>query len=305
VTIMHAAPLPSAPSAERNVALTGAQAQDWLRTRGWVGDPARALRVFGDVFDAAEWTASRLWLGAGGHERAVPRGERRVCALLVAEGEATLELEGHSGDIAPGSIFVLGADSVARITSTRGIALYEVISDGQRIGLPLLGLDGTAGPFTASEDVWMSLSSVLNQVLGSALAPSAPSVRAVGRSVDNLVLAALQSSDLPGGGASAAEWTLLAQAKSLIASHSSTPGFSVTQLAELSNISRAHLYRLFATEGTTPRDHIRAVRVENARAQLEHLDPNDDLAVARVARSAGFRSVAAMRDALVRDEPTP
>lgn len=293
----------AAPSVQRNVALTGSAAREWLDARGWASTDTPELRVFGDVFDALEWSASRLWLGTGVHERKLSGPKGQVSATLVAEGVAQLEVDGHPGAFTKGGMLVLGTGSHARIDTSGGIALYEVVSDGSRIGLPLLGLGGTAGPFATSEDVWMSLSSLLNQVLGSTLSPSAPSVRAVGRSVDHLVLAALQSCEIASSRGERSAVTLLSLAKSLIASHASAPGFSVMQLAEISNISRAHLYRLFADEDTTPLDHIRSVRAENARNLLVHLVEGDDLALMRVARASGFRSVAAMREALERSVP--
>lgn len=75
------------------------------------------------------------------------------------------------------------------------------------------------------------------------------------------------------------------------------PGLSIAQVARRQKVSPRYIQRLFAAEGTSFSDHLRALRLEDARARLDAAAPQT---IADIAFAAGFGDVSSFNRAFRR-----
>ncbi|MDQ0729174.1 AraC family transcriptional regulator [Microbacterium sp. W4I20] len=285
---------------ERGVALSGSQAKEWLHTRGWDAT-AQNLHVFADVFDAPRFGYSRTWLAAGQYERIGTEESSRVRALLLVEGSAELGLDHQMSDFGVGDMALVGGASPVVLSTTAPVAIYEIVTDYDRMGLGRYDLPPTSGPHATSPNYWPALAGLINQVLASSVTAEDFGISSVRTAVDNLLLASLKESTAMSARKRLAEENhLLRRARAIIQDEAHSSDLTVARLAELVRVSRAHLHRLFSADNSTPLAEIRAARVELAQLHLAEDNGQQESNLLEVAQRSGFKTASALRRALRR-----
>lgn len=288
---------------QRGVSLTGAQGSDWLRSRGWLVRTGRA-NVFADVMDATKFGYSRTWLGPGQYRKEAVRpaeSPSRVSALLLVEGSANLEIEQQTSEFTVGDVVLIGGASTLSLSADAPVALYEIVTDYDRMGLERYALPPTSGPYASSRDYWPALTGVINQVLGSGVNPNDFGMGSIRTAVDSLLLASLkESTAMTARKRTEQDSDLVQRARTIIQNEAHSPDLTVARLADLVRVSRAHLHRIFAAESSTPLAEIREARVDIARLHLAEKEGLRESDLQDIAQKSGFRTAAALRRALRR-----
>lgn len=286
---------------ERGVALSGTPARDWLEARGWHAT-APVPHVFADVLEAPRFGYSRTWFAPGQYRRehsSTAAPSTRLSALLLVEGTAQLDLDRKRSHFGVGDLALIGASSPLTLSADTPVALYEIVTDYERMGLQRYDIAPTSGPHSTSENYWPALTGVINQVLGSSVTPEDHGLTSVRTAVESLLLASLkESSAVPARPISGSERDILRDARTVIHNEAHSSALTVSRLAELVAVSRAHLHRVFAADDSTPLAEIRAARVELARLHLSDDDRPQQADLLQIAHQSGFQTVSALKRAL-------
>lgn len=207
--------------------------------------------------------------------RREPAGHLNVALPLSAQ------LEGDWGVLGPGEIGVIDTAAQWQHRSTSGALISIAVPRPLAIehGLDPRALHGaTVGKAAAA----LLRSHLLQLRRAAATVRPADGERLAGTVVD-LLAVALGAAGWLAAPLPAAARTLKLRAEQLIAAGAADPALNPAALAQALGVSRATLYRLFASEGGVQR-RIRAVRLGAAAAAL---DAGEDTVV-RIAEQFGF-----------------
>ena len=284
----------------RGVSLDGDASVDWARERGLVA-AGGGFRLLTDEISEDGFRVARLWHSAVTAEWSCAADETRI--LLQIDGDVDARLTGEAAErtIRPGGLLVLPAGGGVTLSSSAGVARYEVGIDG--LGLPA-AVVGRIGRGLVLDDPDPPIRSVViataNSALEAGFSPDRPGFAGYRLALTHLVRGLLI--DLVGAeaaGLTAHEASLLRRAQALIAQHAPEVGFSVGALARALRLSERYLQRIYATAGSSPSASLRQERLRLAREYSER--SSADLSPEDVARLSGFPTARALRRVLVRE----
>ncbi|KZE40490.1 helix-turn-helix domain-containing protein [Microbacterium sp. T32] len=246
----------------------GPAVHEWFGQRGLrsarVTDGPMILIV--DEIDLSPLIVRRLW-----HtpllltpSAATAAGEGATLALQ-AEGPAHLVFgDGRIVDTDAGAALGYPHSRWVSSSSEAPTARIEIVSRHLPLADPTLLPGADDGP------VWRALASTVNAILNSD-PPVTPRTRApLQRAIESLCVALI--ADRPDGSRRAeaprSAHATYDTALALIDENAASPDFTVDELARQLRVSRQYLARVFARRGSTPRNALRARRLDLADALL-------------------------------------
>lgn len=263
-----------------------------VRSTGWVVSKPLP-RIAMDSRGGRGWRATRLWSSAGTFT-GVPLRRGMVRAVVGVDGEGTIRTPAGSAVMHAHTIVALPGDWPIETTQTTPWArlVWEV-------DYPALQLAGFAAAFarvlSVKEPLWDLVAAITNVLAPSGDQPRSDEDPFLADALGSTLAAALASAAAP---MIASRPSLYAEAVRIVDAHHRDPALNVTSLAQRLSISAPHLHRLFAYEGTSPREAIEERRVATVHALRQRSD--GELSESELAARAGFTSVRRMRDAIHR-----
>ncbi|RGE24313.1 helix-turn-helix domain-containing protein [Leucobacter sp. wl10] len=265
-----------------------------LGASGWRVPPGPLGETQVDVHQDEHFQASRQVLGVSVAPTFLEPVDYDFRVLLAVEGRATI----GPLAISPGQALVLRGDLNLASALGRGWAWIEWQLNSSALRTPVLrNLTEKVQP--AHSVYWEMLTAATMSLLNAPMLAATRSSLHLGRAMEQLVVAALLSSEEADPPNRADTPTLYRAAQTLIALKFKDQSFTVEALAKSLHVSTSRLHRAFATAGTTPRREIERHRIARAQEQLQPGRTNAARAE-RVAQSSGFRSRTQMLRAIRR-----
>lgn len=252
--------------------------------------PLALLRCAGALISRHLLEPGRPWLW----DAQEPRGDE---LLVICFAEVPLRLrfeEGRVVEVPAGAACLLHPHQMTTVSSAQVTTVTAVWVRHDAVAQAASRFDGS-GTVLSDGAVARSLRAFLLGLLSdpaSATAGGLAETLIVG-AVDLVLSDAMPSVRVPRG---------VDRARGIIRLRRTDPAFDVDALAVALHLSRRQLQRMFAREGTTPLAELRAQRVQDARRLMDDRVESLDA----VAAQSGFRDVAGMRRAFLREGlPTP
>ncbi|MGC0368757.1 helix-turn-helix domain-containing protein [Microbacterium sp. SLBN-111] len=276
----------------RSVRAEGPAVREWFAQRSLDWTPmSEGPAIL--IVDEAEMSAiviRRLWHTAARISPA-PAPARNTGATLVLEAEGRVDYSFRDGRDVPADTadaLVYPNASFAGFVSQQPSARIEVVATHRLLDEPSVLPGADDGP------AWRALASTINAILNTERSTTPSTRAALGHAIEGLCAALI--ADRAGAGPDpalfrSAEGTFAA-AMQLVNERADDPGFTVEQLADALGVSRQYLARVFSRRGSTPRDALRARRLELADGFTAVGMPT-----AEVVRRSGFPSQRALSHA--------
>lgn len=301
----HSTPKPMIPSAPdlprssrpRRTRVTGPEMIRWFREEGWVAAaaPDTMQQAFVDEMALPGLVIRRIWHTPVAMTRAMDADTSSERVWLQVQSTSRIrDPHGLVCEVGERDALVWAGRGIAAVDSTQPVARIEIEVappwDGPTEGLRQLRTGGTA-----LHTVWTCLAGTVNVLLNADTPLDEQNSRFLSHAVKTLADAISRP---PEPGVAAAGSDIARAARRLLSKNASDATYTVERAAHEIGVSRAHLTRVLSAAGASPRDILRASRLEAARRAFA-VDPRADPLV--VAERSGFRSVRALRSALKLD----
>lgn len=285
----------------RRVHVTGPAMNQWFREQGWIAEAGRdaVQHAFVDEMSLSGIAVRRIWHTPVAMTRAMDADVSIQRVWLQVQASCRIrDARSVVSVLGEREALVWTGKGLASLESTHPVARIEVEVDpaGSAREEALLHLKTDE---TALHTVWTCLAGTVNVLLNADIPLDDRSSRFLAQAVTALADAISRP---PASGDGAAGADIVRAARQLLAANAMDATYTVGRAAEEIGVSRSHLTRLLSAAGESPREVLRAVRVEAARRAFA-LDPHADPHV--VAENSGFRSVRALRGALHPDTRGP
>lgn len=268
---------------------------DILGDLGWRPRPGLMPGFEAEATAGRGWTAGRLWT-AGSMVHTPAANARELHVIVGVEGRGTITSRRRALVVGRRQLMIAEAEHEMRVESNTPWARFEWVLDSPALSLSRhLRL---LTPIAVDELHWELIAAMTNTLVSHEPSlgghPSSVSSGGIGAAFTQLLLTVLERAGSGRAIGSESSTGLIDRAYRLIDENFSDPEYGVADLRADLSLSKSHLHRLFADQGTTPRRELEARRVDAALVAMESTPS------AEVARASGFRSVQRMMIAIGR-----
>lgn len=269
--------------------------QQTLGALGWAARESVSQRASVELTASRNWKVGRLWTANLTLEAtSLPRGWVRV--LLGVDGHGLLHLGEDRIELAPQQMVLLDGRTAI---STMNSAIWARCE--WQINTPALQQDRLVEqfkkPLTLDKAHHTLLTAMTNVVSTRNSLGGSWGSGVFGDALAGTVTAAVLEASGTTTALSPTQARIVRTAIETIEERYRDSTFSVSDIATATSISVAHLHRLFAATGTTPRQALEERRLSAADTILAATPARDKGALEHAAEQAGFGSARRLRDA--------
>ncbi|NQX14006.1 AraC family transcriptional regulator [Microbacteriaceae bacterium VKM Ac-2855] len=283
------------------ISLRGERVRQWLESRCWsAANIVESTIMFGDEIVTDGFAVSRYWFTSLDLTmKSTPASGPWVGATYVIDGAAQVTRVGSAPvDVDSGMMLLRSGPQEHRLSSARPIALIDIQSSWDRLAVHRASTLHEGAVITADPEYVRVMLALLTAILGSSIEPSSVGFGALRAAVESTLAALLLEGGNVAPTGSSAEWSLFQRATVFMEDNLHRSSLDANAIASELGVSRAHLYRAFASAGSSPMKLLRELRAISARTQLVVSGATGGEELAGLAARNGFASPAAMRRAI-------